>query len=115
MDKTPTSGPIEGNGEIANDFTSSESPETCKHQSLPSTSPAIEKTMCARKNYKRAANRIRKCSQVLAGRYYSLRSSHSNVMVHFVLCQLQKIHLLSLYTIQYNRLVKEQQGADRQK
>lgn len=81
MDKTTTSGPVKGNGEIGNDASSSQNPETCKHQSLPSTSPATEKTVCARKNYKRAANRGRKCSQVLAGRKYSLSSSHSNVRV----------------------------------
>ncbi|KAL6609650.1 hypothetical protein ACP70R_039619 [Stipagrostis hirtigluma subsp. patula] len=79
MDKNTTPCPVEGNGQTGNDASSGQNPETLDHQVLPSTSQTVQNTLGIRKNYKRAANRGKKGSQVLSGKSYSLRSSNDNV------------------------------------
>uniref|UniRef100_A0ACD5T8G4 Uncharacterized protein n=1 Tax=Avena sativa TaxID=4498 RepID=A0ACD5T8G4_AVESA len=81
MDRSTVPGPAEDILEAGNHANSSQNPETLKHQSFPYTSHSMGKNMGVRRNYKRAANRGKKGSQVLASRNYPLRSSDGTVRI----------------------------------
>jgi hypothetical protein len=77
MDKSTDPGPAEDILESGNNANSSQNPETVKHQNFPYTS----QSMGQRRNYKRAANRGKKGSRVLASKNNPLKSSDSTVRV----------------------------------
>ncbi|TVU20583.1 hypothetical protein EJB05_36797 [Eragrostis curvula] len=81
MDKNTDPCPIEGNDEIGNNMSSSQNPGTLEQQVSPSTPQMVQNTNGVRKNYKRAANRGKKDSQVQTGRKYTLRPSGSDTRV----------------------------------
>ncbi|KAL6851594.1 hypothetical protein ACP4OV_020158 [Aristida adscensionis] len=83
MEKDTTPCPVEANGETRNDASSvkNQNPETLEHQVLQSTSGTMQNTLGIRKNYKRAANRGKKGSQVPTDKRYTLRSADNNVRV----------------------------------
>uniref|UniRef100_A0A0A9GE96 Hox1a n=1 Tax=Arundo donax TaxID=35708 RepID=A0A0A9GE96_ARUDO len=81
MEKSTVPCPVEGNGGIGNVASSSKNPETLEHQVMPATSQTVQNTMGIRKNYKKAANRGKKGSQVQIVTRNTQRSSGNNVRV----------------------------------
>jgi hypothetical protein len=78
MDKNIDSCPIEGNGDIGNDVSTSKNHEPIESQVCPPTSQVVQNIMGVRKNYKRVVSRGKKGSQILTDRKYALRSSQND-------------------------------------